>query len=102
MTKKWKDVRKGDVVALKITNLVIIEKMAVMSFKGIDNAGIDIESGWTEADPDEQVEVLSPYDDTVLDEAVRACCTCGGGGPEDPHTCPACMVFHYIVTGVRK
>jgi len=21
-------------------------------------------------------------------------CSCGGGGPEDPHTCPVCMVWH--------
>ena len=29
-----------------------------------------------------------------LEDVTRDCCTCGGGGPDDPHTCPACMVWH--------
>jgi len=33
-----------------------------------------------------------------LNDAVTNECSCGGGGPNDPHTCPACMVYHRLVT----
>jgi hypothetical protein len=33
-----------------------------------------------------------------LNNAVTNECACGGGGPDDPHTCPACMVYHRLVT----
>jgi len=29
-----------------------------------------------------------------IEDVTRDCCSCGGGGPDDPHTCPACMVWH--------
>ncbi|MDA1277476.1 MAG: hypothetical protein O2960_26035 [Verrucomicrobia bacterium] len=28
--------------------------------------------------------------------AVNACCTCGGGGPGEKHTCAACDVYHAL------
>jgi hypothetical protein len=28
--------------------------------------------------------------------ATVAECTCGGVGPDDKHTCPACMVYHRL------
>lgn len=31
-----------------------------------------------------------------LTHAVNANCTCGGGGPSDQHTCPACQVYHAL------
>jgi hypothetical protein len=31
-----------------------------------------------------------------LSQAVEACCTCGGGGPGEKHTCPACEVYHWL------
>ena len=34
----------------------------------------------------------------AIQHAVMAECTCGGGGPNDPHTCPACKVYHRLVT----
>jgi hypothetical protein len=33
-----------------------------------------------------------------LNNAVLNECSCGGGGPGDNHTCPACMVYHRLVT----
>lgn len=33
-----------------------------------------------------------------LNNAVMNSCSCGGGGPDDKHTCPACMVYHRLVT----
>ena len=33
-----------------------------------------------------------------LTNAVNAQCSCGGGGPNDKHTCPACHVYHRLVT----
>jgi hypothetical protein len=30
-----------------------------------------------------------------IEQAIRQACTCGGGGPHDDHTCPACMVWHW-------
>lgn len=38
------------------------------------------------------------YSKMELIRAVNACCTCGGGGPAVKHTCPACMVYHRLVT----
>ncbi len=35
-------------------------------------------------------------------EAVNNQCTCGGGGPEDEHTCPACQVWHELVLLANK
>jgi len=32
-----------------------------------------------------------------VEEAVRGACTCGGGGPGD--CCPACEVWHRLVSG---
>jgi hypothetical protein len=29
--------------------------------------------------------------------AVQDECTCGGVGPDDKHTCTACMVYHRII-----
>jgi hypothetical protein len=26
-------------------------------------------------------------------------CTCGGGGPEDPHICQVCKLYHAIELG---
>lgn len=37
------------------------------------------------------------YSKMELDQAVTACCTCGGGGPGERHTCPACEVYHTLV-----
>lgn len=37
-----------------------------------------------------------------LNVAVTNECTCGGGGPEDKHTCPACQVWHRLVTLRKK
>jgi len=33
-----------------------------------------------------------------LNNAVMNECSCGGGGPDDKHTCPACQVYHRLVT----
>ena len=40
-------------------------------------------------------------DDPRFDElrkAVNVSCTCGGKGPNDDGVCPACMVWHEMVT----
>lgn len=33
----------------------------------------------------------------LIESAVSQACTCGGGGPYDNHTCPACMVWHWYL-----
>ena len=33
-----------------------------------------------------------------LRAAINDACTCGGHGPHDPNACPACMVWHALVT----
>lgn len=33
-----------------------------------------------------------------LSNAVMQECSCGGGGPDDKHTCQACKVYHRLVT----
>jgi len=38
------------------------------------------------------------FSENELRNAVNEYCTCGGKGPEDPDACPACMVWHYLVT----
>ena len=42
------------------------------------------------------------FDPTPSDYAIQLAvmeeCTCGGGGPNDPHTCPACKMYHRLVT----
>lgn len=38
------------------------------------------------------------YSKMELIRAVNACCTCGGGGPGEKHTCPACEVYHALAT----
>ena len=41
--------------------------------------------------------------DNACYEAVIAECTCGGGGPEDAHTCPACKMWQRLMkVGVVK
>jgi len=59
-------------------------------------------------DPGELVATLPPsatakdhYDrdprsKDAIREAVNACCTCGGSGPDDDDACPACMVWHHL------
>lgn len=32
-----------------------------------------------------------------LEHAVTLSCSCGGGGPDDQHTCPACLVYHRLI-----
>lgn len=34
---------------------------------------------------------------TMIREAVNASCSCGGRGPHD-NACPACMVWHRLIT----
>ena len=36
------------------------------------------------------------YSKIEIIRAVNACCTCGGGGPGEKHTCPACEVYHTL------
>ena len=31
--------------------------------------------------------------------AVMNLCSCGGGGPDDPHTCPVCKLYHALKIG---
>lgn len=38
------------------------------------------------------------YSKMELIRAVNACCTCGGGGPGQKDTCPACEVYHALAT----
>jgi len=38
------------------------------------------------------------YSHREISMAVMQCCTCGGGGPDDKHTCPACHVYHALAT----
>jgi hypothetical protein len=38
------------------------------------------------------------YSKMDITRAVTACCTCGGGGPGEKHTCPACEMYHALVT----
>jgi len=32
----------------------------------------------------------------TIEDVTRDSCSCGGGGPDDPHTCSACMVWHRL------
>ena len=110
MKKLWKDVRKGDKVVLTVEHADVgrddgVNGSGSWQFSGI--MAYDYEPIFP-YDPDAEVEVFHPYgpafdkDNESLTEAVNACCTCGGGGPDDKHTCPACQVFHYLVSGVRR
>ena len=38
------------------------------------------------------------YSKDQLRLAVEANCSCGGGGPGEKDTCPACEVWHWLVT----
>jgi len=50
-----------------------------------------------EWEADYRKQFLAPrYSDMDLTRAVNACCTCGGGGPGEKHTCPACEVYHVL------
>ena len=36
-----------------------------------------------------------------LSHAVTNECSCGGGGPDDPHTCGACLVYHRLANNTN-
>ena len=38
------------------------------------------------------------FSEIDITRAVNEECTCGGGGPDDSHTCQACKVYHRLVT----
>lgn len=41
---------------------------------------------------------MKTFTELELSQAVESECTCGGGGPADKHTCPACLVWHRLMT----
>jgi len=41
--------------------------------------------------------MLDSAQDFLIKNAVNQACTCGGGGPYDAYTCPACMVWHWYL-----
>lgn len=41
---------------------------------------------------------LPPTSFSAIQIAVMNECTCGGGGPKDAHTCPACHVYHRLLS----
>lgn len=46
-------------------------------------------------------ELVMPHEprfsEMELTQSVNEECTCGGGGPEEKHTCPACKVYHRLM-----
>lgn len=50
------------------------------------------------ADAERCAKEIVKHFERALMMAVNEECSCGGGGPTDPHTCPACMVYHRLTT----
>ena len=33
----------------------------------------------------------------ILSHVANERCSCGGGGPDDPHSCAACLYYHRVL-----
>ena len=40
---------------------------------------------------------MTKWTDEELSQLANACCECDGGGPDDPHTCGACHLYHEVL-----